>query len=177
MHRLQDSGVTAYELMVAMAIAAILLAAGVPAFKNYTWNLRLRAAMDALQTDLNLARGQAISHGATAVVCPTMDGDDCSGDHRWDEGWIVFSDLNGDRRRQDTEALARHNNAIEFIDIHSSASRTHVRFYPNGSAPGSNLGIVFCDRRGARHAGKIVVSNTGRVRKVSGGIKPSANCP
>jgi type IV fimbrial biogenesis protein FimT len=171
------TGVTAFELMIAMAIVAILLAAGVPSVKHYSWNLRLRTAMDTLQTDLNLARGYAIGLGAPTIVCPSPDGSDCSGDSRWQDGWIVFTDLNADRRRQDSETLARHTGGVEMLTITSPQSRDHVRFYPNGSAPGSNLGIVFCDRRGARYAGRIVVSNTGRIRLETGGVAPTVNCP
>lgn len=177
MPNVHGTGVTAFELMVAMAIVAILLAAGVPSVKHYSWNLRLRTAMDALQTDLNLARGNAISLGSATVVCPSPDGLDCSGDSQWQGGWIVFTDLNADRRRQEGEALATHAGGVEMLKINSSRSRDHVLFYPNGSAPGSNLSIVFCDRRGAAFAGRVVVSNTGRIRMESGGLAPTANCP
>ena len=65
-----QQGITALELVVTMAVAAILLATGVPAFKNYSWNLRMRTAMDTLQTDLNLARSRAISHNTQTIICP-----------------------------------------------------------------------------------------------------------
>jgi len=160
-----------------MAIVAILLSTGVPAVKNYTWNLRLRTAMDTLQTDLNLARAQAISHNTAMVICPAENVDDCSGTSRWQIGWMVFRDLNGDHQRQSGEALVKHAGVSEFVDIRSSRSRSYLRFLPNGSAPGSNISIVFCDKRGARYAGKILVSNSGRIRSVSGGIETTANCP
>jgi type IV fimbrial biogenesis protein FimT len=170
-------GVTAFELVVAMAIAAILLATGVPAVKNYTWNLRLRTALDSLQTDLNLARAHAISHNTAMVVCPAASTDDCSGTPRWQGGWIVFTDLNGDHHRQAGEALVKYAGAVEFLDISSSLARSYLRFYPNGSAPGSNVSILFCDERGARFGAKIVVSNSGRIRSETGGIEATANCP
>ena len=170
-------GVTALELMVVMAIVAILLSTAVPAVKNYTWNLRLRTAMDTLQTDLNLARAHAISHNAEMIICPASGGHDCSGSSQWQQGWIVFPDLHTDRRRQAREPLVKNAGAVEFLDISSSRSRSYLRFYPNGSAPGSNVSISFCDKRGAEFAGKIVVSNTGRIRSETGGIQPTADCP
>ena len=86
MNRSQQKGITALELLVAMAIAAILLATAVPSFKNYSWNLRMRTAMDMLQTDLNLARGRAISHNIQTIICPATDSSDCSGESNWQQG-------------------------------------------------------------------------------------------
>ena len=160
-----------------MSMVAILLAAGVPSFKNYGWNLRLKTAMDVLQTDLNLARGRAISHNIQTVICPATDSHNCSGLSGWQDGWIVFTDLNGDRHKQEGEPLLKFASAVEFLDISSSRSRSYLRFYPNGTAPGSNITILFCDKRGAAHAGKIAVSNSGRIRMDTGDIEPTENCP
>jgi type IV fimbrial biogenesis protein FimT len=153
-------GVTALELMVTMAVVAILLTTGVPAFKNYGWNLRMK-----------------ISHNIQTIICPANDSNTCSGNSDWQGGWIVFTDLNGDRNRQEGEPLRKHAGAVEFLDINSSRSRSFLRFYPNGSAPGSNISIRFCDQRGAQFAGKIVVSNSGRIRMETGGIEATENCP
>lgn len=177
MNSSEQHGLTALELMVTMAIVAILLATAVPAFQNYGWNLRMKTAMDVLQTDLNLARSRAISHNIQTVICPASDSDDCSGLSNWQQGWIVFTDLNGDRHRQDGEPLHKQAGKVEFLSINSSRSRSYLRFFPNGTAPGSNISILFCDKRGAEHAGKIVVSNTGRIRMETNGSKPTANCP
>ena len=165
------------ELLVTMTIATILLATGVPAIKEYGWNLRMKTAMDVLQTDLNMARGRAISHHTLTVICPSIDDTDCSGNSDWQDGWIIFSDMNADHRRQEGEPLLKHANPIELLSIQSSRSRSFLRFYPNGTAPGSNVSIQFCDDRGSAHAGKIVVSNTGRIRSEPNSAKSTANCP
>ncbi len=173
----QYNGFTALELMVTMAIIAILLTAGVPAFKNYAWNLRMKTAMETLQSDLKLARGRAISHNAQTVICPAASADDCSGLSAWQDGWIVFTDINSDHRKQAGEPLIRHTDATAFLNISSSGSRSYLRFYPNGSAPGSNASILFCDSRGASHAGIVTVSNSGRIRSRTDGTRPAENCP
>jgi len=133
--------------------------------------------MDQLQTDLNLARGHAISHNSKTVICPANDDHDCSGQSAWQDGWIVFTDINGDRDKQDSEPLLRYSGALARLNINSSRSRTYLRFFPNGSAPGSNVTIRFCDRRGAAKAGTITVSNSGRIRMHTAGSEPSENCP
>lgn len=172
-----EKGVTALELIVTMAIVAILLVTGVPAFKNYSWNLRMKTTMDSLQTDMKLARGRAISHNIQTVICPASNDEECSGLSDWHDGWIVFTDINADRQKQEGEPLLKQAGATEFMTITSSRSRSYLRFFPNGSAPGSNISILFCDKRGAKFAGTIIVSNSGRIRMESNGTEPSADCP
>lgn len=133
--------------------------------------------MDTLQTDLTLARSRAISHNVQTVICPSTDTNACSGEPIWQTGWIVFSDLNGDREKQEGEPLLKHANAVELLNITSSRSRSYLRFFPNGTSPGSNISILFCDKRGADKAGTVTVSNTGRIRLQTKGSKPSQNCP
>lgn len=163
--------------MITMAIVAIGLATAVPAFKTYLWNLRIKTAMDNLVTDLHLGRARAISRNVQTVICPSLDGQFCSVDFQWQNGWILFGDQNTDRTRQPEEPILKIAGATDFLNIASSRGRTYLRFFPNGSAPGSNISISFCDNRGAAHAGKVVVSNSGRVRKELKGISPTEACP
>ena len=159
-----------------MAITMILLSTAVPALKNYSWNLRMKTTMDMLQTDLNLARSRAISLNTPTVVCPVTEGFSCTNSGKWQHGWIVFTDFNGDRQRQAEEMILKRTAAIELIDISSSVSRNTLRFYPNGSAPGSNATILFCDQRGSEYAGTITLSSSGRIRTQTEGIEPRSNC-
>lgn len=170
-------GFTAFELMVTMAIAALLMSTAVPAIKNYTWNLRLRSAIDLLQTDLNLARGRAINHNIQTVICPSADGIDCSGSSNWQNGWIVFTDINGDRQKQTSERMLKQAGMVEFLEISSSRGRTYLRFFANGTAPGTNISILFCDRRGAEHAERLIVSNSGRIRLATDATQTTEECP
>jgi len=177
MSKRDQTGFTALELIVTMAIIAVLLTMGVPAMENYSWNLRMKTAMDQLQTDLNQARGHSISHNSQTIICPATENSNCSGQSDWQNGWIIFTDLNGDRQKQDPEPLHHHAGAFSMLSISSSRSRNYLRFFANGSAPGSNVTILFCDKRGAEHAGTITVSNSGRIRMQTKGIEPSENCP
>jgi len=171
--------ITALELIVAMAIAAVLLAASAPAFRDFGRNLRMKTAMHGLRADLNLARSRAVTLDAQTVVCPLLDSGAvpvCSGGSAWHGGWIVFADLDGDRQRQNSEPLISRGNAVEFLTVYSSRYRTSLRFYPDGTAAGSNATISFCDQRGSAYAGTLSLSNTGRIRLLTGG-RGKPNCP
>jgi len=177
MKKKRTQGFTALELIVTMTVIAILLSTGVPAFKDYTWTQRMNAAMDTLLSDLKLARGKAIGLNTQTVMCPSANADDCSGQASWQDGWIIFADLNNDRHKQAGEPMIRQAEATDYLDISSPISRSYVRFYPNGSAPGSNATILFCDSRGAAHAGAVSVSNSGRIRSRTDGVQSSEICP
>jgi len=117
MSRLKIRGFTALELLVTMAIVAILLSAGVPTFKNYSWNLRMKTAMDSLQTDLNLARRRAISLNVQTVTCPSSADDTCSGNSDWQNGWIVFTDMNTNHCSNNPPQSNSSTSAARFHDL------------------------------------------------------------
>ena len=176
-----QTGFSALELLVTMAVAAILMATAAPPFKSYTWNLRLKSAVETLRSDLNLARNRAISMNASVVVCPVIDPNSsgeltCANISEWQQGWMVFADTNEDRQRQSLEPVLKKSGAIEYVHISSSLSRNALRFYPNGSAPASNATVVFCDRRGASFGSKISLSNSGRIAVQTGGVQARTGC-
>jgi type IV fimbrial biogenesis protein FimT len=177
--RVPDSGRGFYvlELMVTVAIAAILLVIGVPAFQDFGARQRMSAAMHALHGQLALARNTAIRHGTAVVACPGGPDTGCRAGSDWSEGWFVFSDFNGDRAFQAGERVHRVEPGLEQIVIRSSSGRQSLRFFPNGSAPGSNGSITFCDRRGPAAARKLVISNLGRIRREEAPDTDPADCP
>lgn len=95
--RKSQNGVTLIELMIGLAIFAILLAFAVPNFSNFMQNSRIRNAAEAIQSGLNLARAEAVRRNTNinfvlgagsgwTVECQTavadVDGDnvpDCPG--------------------------------------------------------------------------------------------------
>ena len=156
---------TILELMITVSIMAILVTLGIPAFKDYALKQRLNAAVNALHGDLLLARSQAIHRDMQVTACPGDPTAGCAGSTEWSDGWIVFGDSNEDREYQDNEDVLRHGQGVEYMAIHSSSARTTIRFYPNGSAPGSNTSISFCGLGGPEKARKLVISNLGRVRR------------
>ena len=173
----RPDGFTILELMITVSIAAVLLVIGVPAFQNYGAQQRMNASISALHSDLVLARSQAIHLDVQVIACPGNLSDGCTGATDWSQGWIIFSDINTDRQHQQLEPLLRHGQGAEQMAIRGSAGRTTLRFYPNGSAPGSNSSILLCDRRGPEFARKLILSNLGRVRRETATDAGWDDCP
>jgi len=168
---------TILEIMITVAILAILLSLGVPAFQDFALKQRLNAAVNSLQNDLLLARSQAIHRDVQVIACPWKSGGGCTGIANWSEGWAVFGDSNEDQIYQNDESLLRRGQGLENVMIHGTASRAILRFYPNGTAPGSNGSISICGLGGPEQARKLVISNLGRIRRDTAQSLDSAHCP
>jgi len=84
------AGFTIIEMMVAVALAAILLAIAVPSFKDASLGSQLRSASSELMVSASLARSEAIKRNAPVELCTSSDGKTC-GTGGWQQGWIVLS--------------------------------------------------------------------------------------
>ncbi len=77
-------GVTLIELMVVLAIIAILLGVGMPSFQSFTLNRQADRLVQQLQLDISYARNHAITHSMPITVTPMSN--------NWNLGWEVRSD-------------------------------------------------------------------------------------
>jgi type IV fimbrial biogenesis protein FimT len=93
---LLQAGFTLIELMVGIALLAILLAIAAPNFQGMTASSRLTSASNELLGSLQLARAQAIRTGARVTVCRSTNATQCdtTAGVGWERGWIVFQDAN-----------------------------------------------------------------------------------
>ena len=168
---------TVLELMITLSVACILLLTGIPSFQQFAFRQHMKAALASLHNDLMRARSEAVYRNMRVISCPGSPATGCSGASDWSTGWIVFADSNVDRQRQQDETIIRHGLGIDNLNIHSSAGRTDIRFFPNGSAPGSNGSITFCGLGGPDKARKLVISNMGRIRRDSAAGLNETRCP
>src|SRR5580704_9506214 len=90
-------GFTLVEILITIAVAAILTAAAVPAFRSFLQNDRAMTQSTSLVLSLNVARSEAIKQDISGgvSVCPSTDGLTCSGASMWEQGWIVLGSAAG----------------------------------------------------------------------------------
>lgn len=91
-----NNGFTLIELLVTIAIAAILITAGVPAFNQFITNNRTATQSNRLIRAFKIARSDAITRHATVTICAGIataaDKGECKTANDWKDGWIVFVD-------------------------------------------------------------------------------------
>jgi type IV fimbrial biogenesis protein FimT len=93
--RRASRGFNLIETLTVMSIAAILLAIAVPSYQYVSSANRIASEGNGLLGDLQYARGEAIKEGQTVSVCVSNNATTCTGGSSWQNGWIVFSDVNG----------------------------------------------------------------------------------
>lgn len=164
-------GFTLIDLMITIAVLAIVLTAGVPALSGLVGAQRIASTSNLLVTDLNFARTRAISDYRPVALCPSSDGTTCTGGDRWEHGWIVFFQHEARWAPQTAADILRVSAPRAAVGISSTRPRT--RFLPDGRAAGYPLTLTTCDPARPDRARDVIVSNTGRVR---GAARPLASC-
>jgi type IV fimbrial biogenesis protein FimT len=86
------AGLTLMELMIALAVGAILLLLAVPDFVTVLQKNRIGSATDQLYVSLAEARGEALKRRRSVHVCPSDDSASCRNDGDWSDGWLIFED-------------------------------------------------------------------------------------
>ncbi len=163
--RLVQAGYSIYDLLITSAVASVL-GIGAVCMNSLVQDAQLTAVVNQLMGDLSLARSEAIKRHTIIALCKSGNGNSCSEDTAWNEGWIVFTDDNNNHDVDADETIVRVQQALEgnlTLRYGETGTYTYVRYNPSGEAwPGATFS--FCDSRGAGKAKGIIVYWTGRPR-------------
>ncbi|NVO06682.1 MAG: GspH/FimT family pseudopilin [Rhodoferax sp.] len=165
-------GATLSELLVVLAIAALLLSMAAPSLSAFVTRVRLKAASDLLVAHLHLARSEAIKRNSRAVLCKSADGQHCATAGGWEQGWIVFHDANGNAFVDPGETILQQQGALRgLLSFSGNALITdYVAYTPDGGAnrvsgafqAGTFILCALSDV--PMQARQIVISKAGQIR-------------
>jgi len=130
----KNSGFTLTELMVTLVIIGIVAVIGGPSLKTIIQGSQVVASSNELVSGLHAARSKAIRLNKKVTICSSTNGTSCSQAVKWQNGWIVFVDANGDRAGTGvvcskladikTDCLLRAHEAVDAVDKRLSITGT-----------------------------------------------------
>jgi type IV fimbrial biogenesis protein FimT len=140
--RRPSRGLTLIELMMGIAVAAILLALAGPSFTQALAKNRLGSAASELTGAVQLARAEAIRNNRRVTLCRSEDGSACSSSSSTWPGWIVFVDIDGDGVRDSNEPVVKAGTFDGPLQMLSSPNLTtageRITFRGDGTARATN---------------------------------------
>jgi type IV fimbrial biogenesis protein FimT len=135
-------GLTLIELMIAIAVGAVLVALAAPSFTQALGKSRLSSAASELTSAVQLARTEAIRNNRRVTLCRSEDGSACSSASSAWPGWIVFVDTDSDGVRDSNEPVVKSGTFNSPLQVLSSAALTaageRITFRGDGTARASN---------------------------------------
>ena len=160
-------GFTLIELMVTIAILAVLLGIAVPSFQEMSLSSRLRSSANSLAASVQLARSEAIKRNAVVQLCASSNGTSCGGS--WQQGWIVLA---SDNTVLHAQAALASGYVVSALKEGTSTAVAALKFQPSGvglqlDAEATIATAEFRICRASPSAGsqerKVRVSSTGRT--------------
>jgi len=155
------SGFSLVEMMVAVAIIAILATVAIPASQNMIIQSRLSSQTNDLVGAIQAARGEAIKRNQQIRFCRTAsaDGTDCAGAGRW-EFWIVVNTANTVLRRGSINSELR---------LTSTLNLGRLTFIPSGtnSVTTGNDSLTLCSPTGSGNTARLITVGLGGRTSIS----------
>jgi prepilin-type N-terminal cleavage/methylation domain-containing protein len=142
-----DRGFTAVELLITIGVAAIFGMLALPSFVDMIRTSRIQTTAEQLQTDLLVARREAIKRNQKVLVCPAK-ADAAAGDNlcvadrsKWGDGWVVCYANIGTATCNMTAAGTANPNPIvrrgaldPSLYIDTAIGQQYISFEANGKA-------------------------------------------
>lgn len=170
---LSVAGFTFIELIIVLAILAIVAAIGAPSFGQFVRSGNISAATNDLVGALYSARSSAITRGVPTVVCPSVDplSPDalCATNTSWSNGFIAFvdEDGNGLRNLAVDALLVQIEPLTNGIQLNADGVYSERVFFSNDGSSTNISGVPlsgqFLVEFGGQPTRQITVTANGRV--------------
>lgn len=157
-----QGGFTLVEQVIVAAVLVVLACVAAPALGHLVVRNRLQIAQSDIIAALQQTRGMALQSGRRAMLCPTLDGKQCTDGVHWEAGWLAGR-YRSDSADQLDAAPAFADRGHERLVIISTAGRKRIRFQADGTASGSNTTFTVCRAGEPDGALVVLLSNAGRI--------------
>ena len=182
--RRQVTGMTLIEMVIGLAVSAILIGLAAPSMQSFVQNNRISTATNDLHRAIISARSEAINRGVTIIMCRTGDphnanpvckqdtpGGNSNANYDWTYGWLMYALPTGSLSGRD------YNSSTDTLLAVAQPSPTGVTvtanvmgnnwltFYGDGTLKEDGTSYyAVCDERGTDYGQLITVPVSGRTR-------------
>ena len=173
----RTTGFTLIELMVTLAIAAILAVVAAPSLSTFLENGRAFRGANVIASAVRFARAEAVNLQSPVVICGRNDdGSNCSNSNDWRSGLLVFVDNNRNGSHDNDERVLKSTAAFDQQD-QVQASLIRLTLTPEGRSQNmQSLLVRYCPTSASSSLNRAVtVSGAGRVA-TSKGVALAGSC-
>lgn len=175
----RSAGLTLVEIMVTLAILALLMALAVPSFTPLLERWRVQQSVSAMTDTIQLARSEAIKRGGNVAIQKNANNTQgctlATTNADWGCGWLVFVDGNADGVLAANEEILQSTLLPPGIQVEHSSNTATMTVDRWGKMDGLSAKrfVVFplAAGRASPATRSICVSAGGRIR-----ITESATC-
>ncbi len=159
---------TVIEFLIGVAAIGVVLLLTVPDISSMIQSRSLDSTVSDLALSLTLAKTESERRRITVRICPSSDGISCYQSSNWNEGWLVYSDGNGDGIPQDIELVRAYGPPGDSIRIKASGAFSDSPAFTVAGLTSSQLlnsgEFAVCSSNSqASSQSKVVVNNDGEV--------------
>lgn len=150
----KTQGFTLLELMITLAVAAIMMSIALPSFMSLIRDSRMTANTNDFLTALNYARSEAVTRNVDVIV---------QSNGSWEAGWDIYIDANGDNLVNADERLKTHSALATGYTLNAAISSV---VYESTGLRNTPMGVSFflCLNGDVSKARAIIINNVGRAR-------------
>lgn len=168
-HRNKQKGLTLVEVMSTISIIAVVNAIAGPTLGETIKRNQLRSQADLVLTSLNLARSEAVKRNQPVSICRSADGASCDGN--WQDGWIVFTNLDADNTFDNgTDSVIRvYEGLADGHAFYGTVGNDAMTYFSDGSYAGGSDTVKICSEDAdLEHSWTVNINTVGRPRVSKG---------
>jgi type IV fimbrial biogenesis protein FimT len=148
-----EYGFTLLELIITLAIGAILLSLAMPSFRSIMGDSAITGTANDFVFALQTARSEAIKRSGVVGMCASPDplAADATCGGGYNGGWLIYSDVNNDGDRDDP---------ADPLILQVEARNSGFAFTPSATFAGADQQIHFSGSGGSINAAGVPLSGT-----------------